>query len=159
MQSGMSENPSKPVAAGNTEEGMQWVAGGDAVTLPPEGSERETISRSDWNLKELLERLEGDQEILRELLEIFRQDSRSNLEKARSQMAQGEYAGLSRTAHTLKGMLRSLAIAKAAKTAAALEESAGAGHGEQSRELLSRLEKELAGVLPEVEAQLAKVNS
>jgi len=156
----MSENPSKPVAAENTEEGTQSVAGGDAVTLPlEEESERKTISRSDWNLQELLERLEGDEETLRELLEIFRQDSRSNLEKARLQTAQGEYAGLSRTAHTLKGMLRSLAIGRAAKTAAALEESADAGHVEKSRELLCRLEKELAGVLPEVEAQLAKVNS
>jgi hypothetical protein len=36
-----------------------------------------------WNLKELLERLDGDQEFLRELLRVFRADSQLNLQKAK----------------------------------------------------------------------------
>ena len=62
-------------------------------------------SSGDWNLNELLVRLDGDQEFLRELLDIFRQDGRANLEKARRQKAQCDFYGLSRTAHMLKGML------------------------------------------------------
>lgn len=117
------------------------------------------LSPGEWNLDELMERLDGDQEFLRELLEMFRQDGRSNLEKARSQMAQHDLPGLSRTAHTLKGTLKNLAMGAAAEAAAALEKSAGAGLAEQSEELLVRLENELARVAPQVEAQLAGVKS
>lgn len=116
-------------------------------------------SPGEWNLDELMERLDGDQEFLRELLEIFRQDGRGNLERARSQMAQRDLPGLSRTAHTLKGMLKNLAMGAAAEAAAALEKSADGGLTERSEELLVRLEKELARVAPKVEAQLAGVKS
>jgi hypothetical protein len=36
----------------------------------------------DWDLKELLERLEGDQEFLREILATFREDCRACLNKS-----------------------------------------------------------------------------
>lgn len=119
----------------------------------------EMPSPGEWNLNELLERLDGDREFLRELLEIFLQDGRGNLEKARLQMAQRDLPGLSRTAHTLKGMLKNLAMGAAAEAAAALEKAACGGSAEVSEALLARFEEELARVSPEVEAQLAGVKS
>jgi two-component system sensor histidine kinase/response regulator len=157
-EAGMDGYLSKPVRPELLRQEIQRVTGGDASARPPE-EPGERPSRGDWDLDELLERLDGDQEFLRELLEIFRQDGRANLEKARSQMAQGDLSELSRTAHTLKGMLKNLAMGSAAKTAAALEKAAGDAQTEQSQELLGQLEKELAGILPEVEAQLAGVKS
>jgi len=56
-------------------------------------------------------------------------------------------------------MLKNLAMRSAGETAAALEKPAGDGQAEQSEDLLRLLEKELAGILPEVEAQLARVKS
>jgi HPt (histidine-containing phosphotransfer) domain-containing protein len=109
----------------------------------------------DWDLKELLERLEGDQEFLRELLAMFLADYRACMHKAHRAMAEANLSELSRAAHTLKEMLRNLSMKSAAQTAAALEKSAQDAAEKGSAELLLILEGDLARVLPEVEAQLA----
>jgi hypothetical protein len=53
-------------------------------------------------------------------------------------------------------MLRNLSMS-AAETAAALEKASQENQQEDSRDLLEKLVKELDGILPEVEAQLAGV--
>ena len=113
----------------------------------------------DWDLKELLERLDGDQEFLRELLVTFRDDYRACLHKAHRAMAEADLPELSRAAHTIKGMLRNLSMNSAAQTAAALEKSAQDAAEKESAELLLILEGDLAKILPEVEAQLAGVKA
>ena len=113
--------------------------------------------QAEWDLKELLERLDGDGEFLRELLVIFREDARQNLEKSRKAVAEHDLELLMRAAHTLKGMLRNLSMGAAAETAAALEAAARENRTDHSVALLEKLEKELEGILPEVEAQLAGV--
>ena len=112
-----------------------------------------------WDLKELLERLDGDDSFLQELLVMFREDARLNLEKSRKAIAERDFASLSRAAHTLKGMLRNLSMNAAGETAAALETASRESRQDESAELLEKLEKELEGILPEVEAQLAGVRS
>jgi HPt (histidine-containing phosphotransfer) domain-containing protein len=119
----------------------------------------EQPQQSDWDLKELMERLDDDQELLRELLVMFRVEVRINLEKTRSAIGTGDYEGLSRTAHTMRGMLRNLSMGAAAETAAALELASRDNQQRDSKELLEKLVKELEGILPEVEAQLAAVRS
>lgn len=108
----------------------------------------------DWDLKELLERIEGDHEFLREILVTFRDDYRACLHRAHRAMAEANLPELSRAAHTLKGMLRNLSMKCAAQTAALLEKSAQDAAERESAELLLILEGDLAKVLPEVEAQL-----
>jgi HPt (histidine-containing phosphotransfer) domain-containing protein len=119
----------------------------------------EQPQQSDWDLKELMERLDDDQELLRELLVMFRVEVRINLEKTRSAIGTGDDEGLSRTAHTMRGMLRNLSMGAAAETAAALELASRDNQQRDSKELLEKLVKELEGILPEVEAQLAAVRS
>ena len=115
--------------------------------------------KAEWGLEELMERLDGDREFLRELLVMFREDVRMNLQKSHAAIGIGDYEQLSRTAHTMKGMLRNLSMDAAAETAAALETASRESRGSDSKELLQRLEKELEEILPEVEAQLAGVRS
>jgi HPt (histidine-containing phosphotransfer) domain-containing protein len=112
-----------------------------------------------WDVKELLERLDGDEGFLCELLIMFREDTRLNLEKSRKAMAERDFEMLARAAHTLKGMLRNLSMNAAGETAAALETASRENRRDESTELLEKLEKELEGILPEVEAQLAGVRS
>src|ERR1700692_1730490 len=113
--------------------------------------------QGDWDLKELMERLGGDQEFLRELLVMFREDVRMNLEKSRKAMGECDFELLTRTAHTMKGMLRNLSMSAAAEKAAALEQASRENLQRESQELLEGLTKELERILPEVEAQLAEV--
>jgi hypothetical protein len=51
----------------------------------------------------LLARFEGDAELLREVIALFRDDSAALLEGARAGLAAGDAAELQRAAHTLKG--------------------------------------------------------
>ena len=122
-----------------------------------EQSAGEQTQQNGWNLKELLERLDGDEGFLCELLVIFREDAQLNLERSRKAIAEHDLELLARAAHTLKGMLRNLSMGAAADTAAALETASRENRGSDARELLEKLEKELEGILPEVEAQLAGV--
>ena len=113
----------------------------------------------DWNLPEVLERVEGDREFLRELLTIFREDSRACMEKARAALAAGDLADLSRTAHTLKGMMKNLAMGHGAEIAANLEITARDGRKIDCKNLLARLDEAISAVLREIDVQLAEVQT
>ena len=113
------------------------------------------VSTTNWNLAELLERLDNDQDFLRELLTIFRDDSRSNLQKARAALQARDLPELTRAAHTMKGMLKNLSMDCAAEIAYALETSAREEQYEIAQASFARLEEALTTLVPEVEAQLA----
>jgi two-component system sensor histidine kinase/response regulator len=134
-----------------------------AQSAPPEAEAESptesACSENGWNVKELLERLEGDQDFFRELLQMFRDDSQANLLKAREALAREDLAELSHAAHTLKGMLRNLSMNVAAETAAALETAARLGARGEAKALLGQLEHSLAGIMPEVATHLAEVGA
>jgi len=106
-----------------------------------------------------MERLDGDEDFLRELLAIFHQDAPANLACCRGALAAGEFPGLTRAAHRLKGMLKNLAMGAAAETAADLETTARKELIEESKQHLEQLAGELESLFPEVEARLAEVRS
>lgn len=128
----------------------------------PEQSRKQVAEQprqNHWDLKELLERLDGDEGLLCELLAMFREDTRLNLEKSRKAMAERDFEMLARAAHTLKGMLRNLSMNAAGETAAALETASRENRQIESKELLEKLERKLEEILPEVEAQLTGARS
>ncbi len=112
-----------------------------------------------WNRKELLERLEGDTGLLRELLSLFRNDVQSNLARCKTALSHSDFEELSSVAHTLKGMLKNLSMTGVADIAAALEKEAHKKLAGESGELLTRLESALAGILAEVDAQLREAQT
>jgi len=125
---------------------------------------RETLPRTilpqcQWNRTELLERLEGDLELLRELLSLFRENALASLANSRVALAHSDSRELSRSAHTMKGMLRNLSMNAPADIAAALEISADQQRIVEAGELLTQLEISVAGILLEVEAQLIEVKA
>ena len=143
---------SKPIIGELHLSGVESLESSVKPELP--SSLRSNPEEVDWNLSELLERLEGDSEFLHELLEIFRRDCQSSLHKAQSAMADGNLPELSRAAHTIKGMLRNLSMNSCAEAAAGLELSAQTGDKRKSAEFLASLEAALTKILPQVEAQL-----
>ena len=58
--------------------------------------------------------------------------------------------------YTLKGMLANLAVSEAAATAARLEQLAVNGTEESQKQALSAFEKEIDGLLPELESYMAE---
>jgi HPt (histidine-containing phosphotransfer) domain-containing protein len=160
MEAGMDGHLTKPIP-----QEVLGKANDRAVTpcgAPENSSEAQPHkegSETEWNVHELLERLEGDQDFLRELLEMFRADSQTILLRAREALAREDLAEMSRAAHTLKGMLKNLSMNAAAEIGAALETAARNGARGEAEALFERLERSLAGVMPEVETHLAEVRA
>ncbi len=113
----------------------------------------------DWNLPELLERLDHDRAFFRELLVIFGQDIRPALLDARATLDRQDLPALQRIAHTLKGMLRNLSMNRAAQAAVDLELAARDGSSSAAVAAMAQLEQAVAEILPKVDAQIAEVNA
>ena len=99
------------------------------------------------NLKELLERVDGDTAFIGELSEVFKEDYPRQMDAARSCLRDQDAQGLKRAAHGLKGALANLAATRAMETAAAIERIAGSGTLDGTEDLLNELELELPRVL------------
>jgi len=151
---------SKPVRPEVPRRGIELTTrGASSPNSPQTPVSHERPGQSEWDLKQLMERLDGDHEFLRELLVIFQQDAQANTDKARAALASGDFAALTRAAHTLKGMLKNLAMGAAAQTASDLEQASRKELHAESEQGLQQLNKELAALFPEVEAQLSEVKS
>ncbi len=160
LEAGMDGYVTKPIRREVLRKEIDRVTAQNApAEADGESPDRIARSENEWNVKELLERLEGDQDFFRELLQIFRDDSQANLRKAREALVREDLAELSRAGHTLKGMLRNLSMNVAAETAAALETAARLGARAEAQALLNQLEHSLAGIMAEVETHLAEVGA
>jgi len=159
LEAGMDGYLTKPVRREVLQKEIERVTQSEGAEAGRGVHDDQNSSRSaeTWNLHELMARVEGDQEFLRELLVIFRQDSLSNLEKAKQELGEQDLSALSRTAHTLKGMLRNLSMHRDAEVAKQLESAAQEAKPRESAELLEQLERGLGDLQPEIEAQLAEV--
>jgi two-component system sensor histidine kinase/response regulator len=126
-----------------------------ASSIPAENPER--AGKSAWNLKELMDRLEGDHELLRELLQMFRTDAEMNMRLAADALLRSDLESAGRAAHTLKGMLKNLAMNGPGEIAAALENAARDKNIQEATAQMPLLEKALKELQPEIETQLTEV--
>jgi two-component system sensor histidine kinase/response regulator len=111
-----------------------------------------------WNLAELLDRVDNDQELLRDLLNIFKEDFPRTMRSLESAVAAADLKNTSRLSHTLKGMLSSLGGTRAAAAAAKLEVLATAGETTSLKGALDALGHEAATLVPELNAYMAEVH-
>jgi two-component system sensor histidine kinase/response regulator len=117
----------------------------------------EGISGPVWNLAELLERVDNDQELLRDLVNIFKEDFPRTMRLLESAIAVADLKNVARLSHTLKGMLSSLGGVRTAAAAARLEVMASAGESASLKSVFDTLEREGASLLPELDAYMAEV--
>jgi HPt (histidine-containing phosphotransfer) domain-containing protein len=122
-------------------------------------SQQDNSAAAHWNIQDLLERLDNDRAFLCELLTIFRQDSETSMSTAKQALTVKDLRGLERAAHTLKGMMRNLAMDHSADVAGNLETAAREGKIEAAVALFKQLEHAMQQLLPEVDAQLAEVKA
>ncbi len=159
-EAGMDGYLTKPIRKEHLAGEIERVTKHSVAEQPkPAAAEEKESSPSDWNLEEVLERVDGDQEFLRELLVMFREDSRTSMKKAKAALVNGEMEEVSRAAHTIKGMLKNLAFGGSGEIAAALETAASAGLKDETAKLLGKLERSLAEIMEKVEAQLTEVKA
>ena len=110
----------------------------------------ETSSPSVIDRKTLWKRLDGDRELLRELLEGYRGCCPEVVAELREGVTRQDPKLVQRAAHQLKGMVSSLAATQAFTTARDLERSGQASDFTQAPDILAKLE----AALREVDAEL-----
>src|SRR3989441_6940825 len=92
---------------------------------------------------ELLQRVEGDRELLRELIAAMREDLPKQLQLIKEGLSTGNTDELQRAGHTLKGAFANLAAHSARDLAARLEAMGRAGELSEAGLVFNQLQSEL----------------
>jgi len=96
----------------------------------------------------LLERVEGDQELLAEMVHLFEEDAPKLLAAMRDALHRCDMVVLERAAHSLKGAAGNLSAKAAAAAASQLEKDAKNGDVETARGSLVEVERAVKQLLP-----------
>ena len=110
-------------------------------------------SQSDENLNRasILERLEGNQELLTELIQLFLGEAPLLIEAMRTALQKGDMRELGRSAHSMKGAASNFMAHSTAGAASQLEDDAKRGDTESARNALAALEVIVERLLTELE--------
>ena len=97
-----------------------------------------------WQKSEALDRLEGDEDLLRELCQIFLEESPKLLEKLKRAVNESDPTAVMQAAHSLKGELSYLGAENACSVAKQLEILGRDRDLSTAAEMLNLLERELS---------------
>ena len=146
LDGGMDGYISKPInSRGLFAEIKRCLAGIKRSTLMAENLSQqvEQLDRAS-----LLERVEGDQELLAEMIRLFLADAPQLLNAMRNALQQGDMILLERSAHSMKGAAGNMSAQVTVDAASQLEQSAKNGDAESSRANLVALEGAVERLLP-----------
>jgi len=139
LQAGMDGYITKPVRVSDIEQTLAGLTSAPvAPALPAEPAS--------WNKAEALGRIEGDEELLRKICQIFLENSPHLLLKLRQAVASGDPDGVRRTAHSLKGESSYLSASGTSQVARQLEEMGRNKDLSRARDTLAVLEREMASL-------------
>jgi two-component system, sensor histidine kinase and response regulator len=146
LASGMDGYVSKPIQPASLfaeiERCLAASGGGASMTENSQGP-GEQIDRVS-----LLERVEGDQELLTEMIHLFQEDAPKLLTTMRDAVQRGDMAVLERSAHSLKGAVSNLSAKATAAAALQLEKDAKSKDAESAKKSLAEVERAVERLLP-----------
>ena len=96
----------------------------------------------------LLERVEGDRELLTEMIHLFQEDAPNLLTAMRDALQRGDMAVLERSAHSLKGAASNLSAKATTAAALQLEKDAKNKDAESAKKSLAEVERAVEHLLP-----------
>jgi CheY-like chemotaxis protein len=140
LEAGMDGYITKPVRFSDIE---QTLAG---LSRTPPISTKSPAAAASWNRAAALDRIGGDEDLLRDLCHIFVEESPKLLQKLHQAVAAGDTDGVMRAAHSLKGEAGYLGADGTSRAAQQLEEM---GHNKdlsRASETLAALEREVASL-------------
>ena len=118
----------------------------------------QSSNESAIDFQELLSRVDNDRELLIDLMSIFKEEFPRHLRELSDVIAARDHKRITVVSHTLKGMLANLAVSRAAAAAAKLEQLGRDNGGETDiNDALREFQREVQGLLPEMEAYMAEV--
>jgi HPt (histidine-containing phosphotransfer) domain-containing protein len=104
------------------------------------------------NLKEALDRVDGDHDLLIEIAELFLAECPRFLTEIHTALSQNDAQTLTLAVHTLKGSVGNFAAAGAYEAALKLERIGRQGNLSQAPDALAALEAQLARLKPVLES-------
>jgi HPt (histidine-containing phosphotransfer) domain-containing protein len=107
------------------------------------------------DLPELLNRVDHDEDLLRELIGIFKEEFPRLLQVMREQIARGEMREVQLSGHALKGMLSGLSAKNAAAMAAEIEKMGRENEPAGLPEAVANLDDEVSRLILELDASLS----
>jgi signal transduction histidine kinase/CheY-like chemotaxis protein len=145
LSAGMDGYVSKPLRLSDIEDELAHL------DHPPLVVPQSLPNPTGWSKTQALDRLGGDEDLLRELCQIYLEESPKLLEKLRQAVADGNAEGVRRAAHSIKGEVGYLGAENAEQAARLLENMGNEKNLSQAAAVLVVLERELAGVLSDLE--------
>ena len=138
----------------NGANGPRW-----SEKAPSGSSQRESVTPEEQdvpsqvavNLTELLVRVDNDSDLLRELIEIFKEEYPRILQELRWHVSRKDMKSVEASSHALKGMVSGLSAMRAAAAAAHLENMGREGNTVGLTDALLRFENEVDTLLPELD--------
>ena len=135
LQAGMDGYITKPMRFGDIEQALSGLANTSPHT-----------EAAFWNMAEALARIEGDEELLHEMCQIFLENSPKLLRKLRQAVAAGDADAVMRAAHSLKGESSYLQASGTSNAARQLEEMGRKQNLSGAGDTLAVLERQVAGL-------------
>ncbi len=146
LEGGMDGYVSKPISSKALEEAIASAVHGGAATRT--GSGNPVPGRiSSWDAGLVLAKLDGNEKLFHELLEIFREESPKNLDQLREAISHGDSETVANIAHTLKGELGYFGMSGVCEHARELEEMGRRHELEGAAGVSSAMEAEILAVL------------
>jgi two-component system, sensor histidine kinase and response regulator len=139
LQAGMDGYIAKPVRFSDIEQTLAGMARTPVTPAKP-------AEAASWNRAEALDRIGGDEELLRDLCHIFLDESPKLLQTLRHAVAAGDPDGVMRAAHSLKGEASYLGADRTSRAARQLEEMGQNKDLSGASEILAVLEGEVASL-------------
>jgi HPt (histidine-containing phosphotransfer) domain-containing protein len=143
LEAGMDGYVTKPIRISDIEKSLATVSPASSISVPSHSSPATTKSQTCWDRTQALDRLGGDENLLRELCQIFVQESPKLLEKLGQAIAAQDAEAAMRAAHSIKGDVSYLAAEGALQAARALEEMGHSHDLSGATEMFALLEQEL----------------
>jgi two-component system, sensor histidine kinase and response regulator len=159
LEAGMDGYLSKPISSRGIEDVIaQLVRGEDERDAGSSHSENIAIATS-WNAARALDRVDGDEALLYELIEIFLEETPKHLSTLEQAINSNERNLIERIAHTLKGELGYLGLPEASEKAKILESLGRENRLDQAPALFQALSEELSSVASEMRRTLNQRSS
>ena len=140
LQAGMDGYLAKPVRFSDLEQTLATLS-----NFKTSGKES-SLALFSWNKAEALERLDGDEDLLRELCQIFLEESPKTLRNLRQALAEGDAGAVMRAAHSLKGEVGYLGAGVASQAARKLEDMGRENKLTGAPETMIVLEREISAL-------------